>query len=71
MVTTANEFLTLGQVAQKYGCQAWQVLRLFTRGILPEAARVGRARVVHVGDLPAVEKALRECGYIGQDAPAA
>jgi DNA-binding transcriptional MerR regulator len=56
--------LTIGDVARRLGCQGWQVRRLFQRGLLPEAARVGAYRVVSERDLPLVEKALREAGYL-------
>jgi hypothetical protein len=56
--------MTLGQVARRFGCALWQVRRLYERGILPPALRVGVYRVVHVQDLPKVERALREAGYI-------
>jgi hypothetical protein len=40
------------------------VRRLFERGLLPPAPRVGAYRVIAVGDLPLVEKVLREAGYL-------
>jgi DNA-binding transcriptional MerR regulator len=57
-------YLTIGTVARRYGCPAWQVRRLFERGLLPPAPRVGAYRVIAAGDLPVVEKALREAGYL-------
>jgi DNA-binding transcriptional MerR regulator len=55
---------TMGQLARRYGCQSWQVRRLFERGLLPPASRVGPYRVVSEADLPAVEFALQKAGYI-------
>jgi hypothetical protein len=56
--------LTLGDIARRYGLQTWQVRRLYERRILPEPARVGSARVVHPDDLPKIEAALRQAGYL-------
>jgi DNA-binding transcriptional MerR regulator len=55
---------TVGQVARHHGCQPWQVRRLFERGLLPPATRVGPYRVVSEADLPAVGDALRAAGYL-------
>jgi hypothetical protein len=66
-VTDHVSVLTLGAVATRYaryGVQPWQVRRLFERGLLPPAPRVGAYRVVAVVDLPLVEEALREAGYL-------
>ena len=65
MPTTTQ--LTLGPVAQLYGCQVWQVRRLFERGLLPPAPRIGAYRVIDVEDLPRVEQALRAAGYLDDD----
>jgi DNA-binding transcriptional MerR regulator len=64
MSAALTEYLTLGAVANRLGCQPWQVRRLFERGLLPEPRRVATYRVVAEEDLPAVEKALKEAGYI-------
>jgi DNA-binding transcriptional MerR regulator len=57
-------YRTIGAVARHFGCHAWQVRRLFERGLLPEAPRVGAYRVIAAADLPRVEKALRQAGYL-------
>jgi DNA-binding transcriptional MerR regulator len=59
--------LTLGAVARRYGCPTWQIRRLYERGLLPPAKRVGAYRVVAVSDLPLVERALRDAGYLPHD----
>jgi hypothetical protein len=61
-------FLTLGTIAKRYGIPAWMVRRIFERGILPPAARVGIWRVVAEADLPRLEAALRQAGYLRQEA---
>jgi hypothetical protein len=58
------QYITIGVAARHFGCQAWQVRRLFERGLLPQAARVGAYRVIAISDLPAVGKALRHAGYL-------
>jgi hypothetical protein len=59
-----THYLTIGAVANHFGCQSWQVRRLFERGHLPPALRVGAYRVIPVADLHLVEDALREAGYL-------
>jgi hypothetical protein len=59
-----SRFITLGEVATHFGCQLWQVRRLYERGILPPAPRVGTIRVVQVSDLPVIGEALEQAGYI-------
>jgi DNA-binding transcriptional MerR regulator len=58
---------TIGTVAHRFGVAAWQVRRLYERGILPPAARVGAYRVVDPADLPKIEAALRETGYLSRE----
>jgi DNA-binding transcriptional MerR regulator len=57
---------TVGTVARRYGCRPWQVRRIFARGLLPPALRVGAYRVFAAADLPCIEEALRRAGYIPQ-----
>lgn len=68
---TTTPYLTLGDIARRYGCHTWQVRRCILRGLLSEPARVGVYRVFHANDLPAVEQALRELGYLRGEAPRA
>jgi DNA-binding transcriptional MerR regulator len=62
---------TIGAIGQRYGVPAWQVRRLFERGLLPPAARVGAYRIVAAEDLPKVEAALQAAGYLRQKEAAA
>jgi hypothetical protein len=57
-------FLTTGQVGRHFHVPEWTIARLFTRGLLPEPARVGRFRVISEADLPAVRQALESAGYL-------
>jgi DNA-binding transcriptional MerR regulator len=63
-----RDFLTIGAVAKMYGLPPWQIRRLFERGLLPPARRIGLYRVIPGSDLPKVEKALRVAGYIPEEA---
>jgi hypothetical protein len=65
---TTTPYLTLGQVARHFGCQLWQVRRVFERGLLEEPARVGAFRVIAREELHRLERALREGGYLPQPA---
>lgn len=56
--------LTLGDVARRYALPAWKVRSLFERGRLPPAKRLGTYRCFTEGDLPAIEQALRDAGYL-------
>jgi DNA-binding transcriptional MerR regulator len=59
-----KDYMTIGEVASHFDCQVWQVRRLYIRGLLLPATRIGQNRVVPAKDLPKVEKALRQAGYI-------
>lgn len=56
--------LTTGDVARHFGCGVHHVRRIFSRGLLPEPARVGAYRVVPLDQLDQVEAALRNVGYL-------
>jgi hypothetical protein len=58
-----NTVMSTGELARHFGCAAWQVRRLYERGLLPPAQRIGRYRYVAVADLPAVGAALARAGY--------
>jgi DNA-binding transcriptional MerR regulator len=62
--------MTLGDVARLVGVDVWQVRRLYERGLLPPAARVGGKRVVSAAELPRVRRALTEAGYLRSEEPA-
>jgi hypothetical protein len=59
--------LTVGAVARRLGVAAWQVRRVFERGFLPPANRVGPYRVIDPADLAEVEAALRRAGYLAPE----
>jgi hypothetical protein len=59
---------TVGQIAARYAVPAWKVRRLFERGLVPQATRVGAYRVVPASELPVIEEALRLAGYMPREA---
>jgi hypothetical protein len=59
-----KQLFTVGDLARHFGCAAWQVRRLFERGRLPPAVRVGPYRVVSAMHLRKVEVALRQASYL-------
>lgn len=65
-----NGSKTIGAVAAHFGCKPWQVRRLYERSLLPPALRVGPCRVVPDEDLPKVEAALRQAGYLPSEGKA-
>ncbi len=60
----SGKFLTLGEVARLFNCQLWQVRRVYERGLLPDALRVGKQRVVPKKDLPKLRKVMVAERYI-------
>jgi hypothetical protein len=54
-------------VAAYFGLPTWRIRRLFERGLLPAAPRVGAYRVVTAADPPAIEQALRQAGYLNPE----
>ena len=43
----------------------WQVRRVYESGLLPEPeTRLGAYRLIHSSDLPRLEDALRQAGYL-------
>jgi DNA-binding transcriptional MerR regulator len=59
--------ITIGAAAARLGVEPWQVRRLYERGALPPAARVGSYRVIDPADLPLVKSALRDAGYLAPE----
>lgn len=60
----AKDFLSVGQVAEKLGINSVQVGRLYERGFLPAAPRVGMRRIIPVEDLPKLKEAAKQAGYL-------
>jgi len=64
----AGAYLSLGEVAARYGVDLWKVQRLFRRRLLPTPPRVGPFRVIRTDQLPEVEAALVRAGYLAPPA---
>jgi DNA-binding transcriptional MerR regulator len=62
----ATTILTIGDVARHFGVRPWKVRALYERGLLPPAARLRSYRIVTDDDLPRIEQALRDAGYLGE-----
>jgi len=60
----AGSYLTLGDLGRRLGVPVWKIRRLYERGLLPAARRVGSWRVVMETDVSTVEEALRAAGYL-------
>ena len=58
---------TLGDIGRRYGLPIWKVRRVFERGFLPEPARVGAYRVLTEDDIPDLERALVQLGYLDSE----
>ena len=67
MTPTTTGIATLGDLARHFHRPIWMIRRLFERGFLPAAERVGGYRVVPISDIPMVEAALRAAGYLTAD----
>ena len=70
MSETAPLFTT-GYLSRRFDVPQWQIDALFKRKLLPEPTRVGCYRVFAASDLPAIEAALIEAGYISSSTPEA
>jgi hypothetical protein len=64
MRNALSEYISLGVVAKRLGCELWQVRRLFERGFLHPAHRIGAYRVVKESELPKIKAALVKVGYL-------
>jgi DNA-binding transcriptional MerR regulator len=66
-MAAATPFLTIGDVGRHFGLPAWMIRRVFERGLLPPARRVGAYRVVEPKDLPRIKRALERAGYLAAE----
>jgi hypothetical protein len=68
-------YYTIGGVAEHFSrpgrvVHPWQVRRAIERGLLAEPPRLGAYRVFVADDLPRIERALREGGYLPKEVEA-
>ena len=59
-----QRWFTTGQAARRIGVDAWQVSRLYQRGLVEEPARLGRFRLIPAGDLDKLRRAALAAGYL-------
>ena len=64
---TANGLMSTGEAAKALGIDAWQLVRLYERGLAEEPARFGRYRAIDPADLPALRRAAVKAGYLPDD----
>lgn len=65
MTTTQVEFpATTGSLARGIGHPAWQVARMYERGMVTERGRVGGYRIILEEDVPAILSAMVAAGYM-------
>ena len=58
---------TTGEVAGLFGVQAWQVARVFERGLVPEPRRSGGRRMIPPALLPEIIAQLDRCGWLPKE----
>lgn len=56
--------MTTREVAERLHVAPWQVRRVCERGLVPPPDRAGLYRVFREEDLPALQVALRQAGYV-------
>lgn len=64
-------YLTVPEVAKHFGCAPWKVRRLYERGVFPNPKRAALTRLIDEADLPKIEQALRDAGYLKSEPTAA
>ena len=70
MIGATRSILTFGQVAGHFGVYLWQLQYLARIGRFPSASRVGNTRTLTEDNLPAIERAIRDGGYLKSTAEA-
>lgn len=58
------QLLTLGEVADAIGIQAWKIRAAIDRGLLPAPQKVGRYHVLPADQLEEVRRVMTEAGYV-------
>jgi hypothetical protein len=72
MIEITEMFTTTGAAqhytVQGYPVKSWQIRRAYEKGLAAEPKlRMGRYRIISSVDLPALEKALAQLGYLPAD----
>jgi len=61
---TTDRLLSVGEAAERIGCQSWRLAYAYRKGLLPEPPRAGRHRLVREADLPTIAAVLRRAGLL-------
>jgi DNA-binding transcriptional MerR regulator len=61
-----NAMMTTTEVAERLDLQPWQIRAMERNGLIPPPTRVGQYRAFCLRDLPVIERAARQYGYIGK-----
>ena len=67
MHTERIDFISVGQLAEDLGVQAWRIARLFELGVIPEPPRLSGRRIIPTAVIPAVISALRDRQWLPAD----
>jgi hypothetical protein len=65
--TSGTGFLTLGQVAERFGLPVWKIQSVLDRGLFTDVPRLGTYRVIAEARLDELRLALAEAGYLRPD----
>ena len=64
--TTADEILTIGQIAKRTGLTMWQLNYMLNSKKLPKPERIGNYRVFRVRDLDHIREVATKAGYLDE-----
>jgi excisionase family DNA binding protein len=59
-----KQFYSTGEVSKILGIRSLHVSRIYERGFMPPATRVGPHRIIPAADLDALREAAKAAGYL-------
>jgi hypothetical protein len=62
-----NNPLSVGEVAELLGTQAWRVARLYELGLIAEPPRIAGRRIIPITDLAEITVQLRLRGWLSKN----
>ena len=71
MPMQTSEFTSTGELGDVLGVQSWRIARLFELGILSEPPRLSNRRLIPKSLIPEIVDALRDRGWLSEQAEAA
>jgi hypothetical protein len=63
-VSRSKKFYTTGDIAHELNIPEWRVGRVFTRKLVEEPERLGRARVIPADRVAEIKDALAKANYL-------